>query len=185
MERKGFLKGFKLVVLGSMISFSSMNMFAAPERAMQPEELAGKKYFEGSSRFMNGGPSCIACHSVKNNQLMSGGLLAKDLTDVYSRLGEGLSAWLAAPSFPAMASSYQNHPLTENERGKLQSFLKYANEVKETQTAKTGFDVMLIGGFSGLVALLIVINFMYMNRKKKMVKKDIFERQNSAWDAKH
>ena len=185
MEKERLLKGIKLVILGSVISLSTMSTFAASSRAMQLEESAGIKYFEGSSSFLNGGPACISCHNVKNDQLMTGGLLAKDLTDVYTRLGEGIAVWLSAPPFPAMAASYQNHPLTENERGKLSAFLKYANEVKGSQTAKTGYSTMLIGGLSGLAGLLIIINFMYMNRKKKMVKKDIFDRQHSAWDAKH
>ncbi len=184
MERKGLLKKIGLVLVGSMISLTSVNVFASA-RLMQPEELAGKKYFEGSSGFVNGGPSCISCHSVKNQDVATGGLLAKDLTDVYTRLGDGLSAWLAAPSFPAMAASYQNNALTENERGKLQAFLKYANEVKDSQKANNGYNTMLIGGLSGLVLILVMISLLWVNRKKKMVKKDIFDRQHSAWDAKH
>lgn len=184
MERKGLLKGIGLILIGSIIGLTGIKSFAAG-RAMQPEELAGKNYFEGSTSFMNGGPSCISCHSVNNNNVATGGLLAKDLTDVYTRLGEGLSAWLAAPSFPAMAASYQNNPLTENERAKLQAFLKYANDVKATQTAKKGYDFMLIGGISGLVGILILINILWFTRKKKMVKREIFDRQSRAWDAKH
>jgi hypothetical protein len=186
MERKRFIKGIKLIFLGSMISLASMEVNAAPNRAMQPEELAGKNYFEGSNSLANGGPSCISCHSVKNNNVATGGLLAKDLTDVYTRMGEGiLSAWLKAPSFPAMASSYQNHPLTDNERGKLEAFLKYTNEVKGSQQANSGYDVMLFGGLGGLVAILIFINILWFKRKRKMVKKEIFDRQHTAWDAKH
>lgn len=185
MRRKGIIKGIGLVLMGSLISLNnSIARAETSSRAMNQEEIAGKKYFEGSNKFMNNGPSCISCHSVKNNQLISGGLFAKDLTDVYSRLGEGLSAWLAAPPFPAMASSYQNHPLTENERGKLQAFFKYANEVQATQKAKPGYDMMLIGGGAGLVIMLLVINFMWFKRKKKMVKREIFDRQSKAWDAK-
>lgn len=184
MERKGFLKGIGLILIGSMISLTSAKALAAG-RAMTLEELAGKNYFEGTKGFANGGPSCISCHSVKNNNTATGGLLAKDLTDVYTRLGEGISGWLAAPSFPAMAASYQNSPLTENERTKLQAFLKYANEVKQTQTADSGYNFMLLGGISGLVIILIAINLMWFSRKKKMVKKEIFDRQSKAWDAKH
>lgn len=185
MERKGLLKGIGLILIGSMISLSGNKALAA-NRSMQAEELAGKQYFEGSKSLANGGPSCISCHSVKNNNVATGGLLAKDLTDVYTRLGEGiLSAWLMAPSFPAMASSYQNHPLTENERVKLEAFFKYTNDVKDSQQAKSGYDVMLIGGVGGLVGILIMVNILWFNRKRKMVKKDIFDRQHSAWDAKH
>jgi cytochrome c1 len=184
MERKGLLKGIGLILIGSFIGLTSIQAYASG-RAMQPEELAGKNYFEGSKSFTNGGPSCISCHSVKNNNVATGGLLAKDLTDVYTRLGEGLSAWLAAPSFPAMAASYQNNPLTESERANLQAFLKYANDVKASQTVDKGYDFMLVGGVCGLASILILINILWFKRKKKMVKKEIFARQHSARDAKH
>lgn len=184
MKKNRFLNGIGLILIGSMISLASLNAFGA-QRSMTPEEVEGQKYFEGKNGFANGGPSCISCHSVTNSQVAKGGLLAKDLMDVYTRLGDGISAWLSAPSFPAMAASYQNNPLTEKERNKLQAFLKYANDVKGNQVADKGYDMMLMSGGAGLLGILLLINIIWFKRKKKMVKKEIFERQASAWDAKH
>ena len=184
MKKNRFLNGIGLILIGSMISLASLNAFGA-QRSMTPEEVEGQKYFEGKNGFANGGPSCISCHSVTNSPVATGGLLAKDLTDVYTRLGDGISAWLSAPSFPAMAASYQNNPLTEKERNKLQAFLKYANDVKGNQVADKGYDMMLMSGGAGLLGILLLINIIWFKRKKKMVKKEIFERQASAWDAKH
>ncbi len=185
MKKNRFLNGIGLILIGSMISLASLNAFGA-QRSMTPEEVEGQKYFEGKNGFANGGPSCISCHSVTNSQVAKGGLLAKDLTDVYTRMGEGILAdWLKAPAFPAMAASYQNHPLKKNERKSLESFLKYVNDVKGNQVADKGYDMMLMSGGAGLLGILLLINIIWFKRKKKMVKKEIFERQASAWDAKH
>ena len=186
MEKKRLIKGIGVVLLGSIISFTCLGTYALSSRQMTTDELAGKKYFEGSARFQNGGPSCISCHSVKNEQVAKGGLLAKDLTDVYSRMGEGISAWLSAPSFPPMAASYQNHPLSENERTKLTAFLKYTDDVKVTQKhVDSGSLMMLFAGLGGLAGILILISLIWFKQKRKMVKQEIFDRQSKAWDAKH
>jgi hypothetical protein len=44
---------------------------------------------------------------------------------------------------------------------------------------------MLIGGLSGLIGILVLINVLWFVRKRNMVKKEIFARQSRAWDAKH
>lgn len=143
----------------------------------------GKMYFEGSKRFINGGPACITCHNVNHTSMIPGGVLAKDLTDVYARMGEGITGWLSAPPFPAMATSYQNHALTENERLSLTAFLKEVSELKaEPQSAISYF---VTGGIGGLICILILINILWWKRKRKMVKKEIFARQKRAFDAKH
>lgn len=144
---------------------------------------SGRKYFEGSSPFLNGGPACISCHNVNHSNVMPGGVLAKDLSDVYERMGEGISAWLTAPPFPAMISSYQNHELTEQERLALTAFLKEASEQKASPKSATSY--FLYGGIGGFAIILIIINILWFKRKRHMVKKDIFLRQSKAWDAKH
>lgn len=48
----------------------------------------GKLLFSGEERFASGGVSCICCHNVTNDELISGGLLAKDLTKAFSRMGD-------------------------------------------------------------------------------------------------
>jgi len=145
----------------------------------------GRAYFEGSKRLKKGGPACITCHNVTNDELIPGGLLAVDLTGIYPKYGAALSMWLENPDNAPMTSSYTNHPMTEVERASLAAFLKYADEVKEDQTEKSGAVLFLAGGGIGLVAILILISLLWMKRKKQMVKKDIFARQHSALDAKH
>lgn len=192
MKSMRLFKGIGLTLVGSLISLSTFaeDTTEVAEKVVKKAVVnssadLGRQYFEGSKGFLKGGPACITCHNVKNDALIPGGLFAKDLTDVYERMGEGITGWLSAPPFPAMISSYQNHELTEIERGHLTAFFKHANEVKDDQKPATAAYLFLLGGLGGLGVILIIISLMYMRRKKQMVKKDIFARQHTASDAKH
>lgn len=144
----------------------------------------GMDLFQGGEPLLNGGPACITCHNVTNIDVVPGGLFGPDLTDVYLRYGEGLSSWLGSPASPAMTSSYSNNPLDSMERVDLAAFLKYANETKDTQEANSGNSLFYFGGGFGLICILLLIQFLWGNRKRKMVKREIFDRQRKAWDAK-
>ncbi|MDX2362318.1 MAG: hypothetical protein QNK23_16035 [Crocinitomicaceae bacterium] len=192
MKSNGLFRKFGFILVGSLISLSTTAQDStdvaeneAEKPVIEADAGRGREYFEGSRGFLNGGPACITCHNVTNDELYPGGLLGKDLTTVYDRMGQTLVLWLDMPDNGAMTTSYQGHKLEENERIDLTAFFKHANEVKDTQTADSGQMMMLLGGFGGLAVILILISLIYMKRKRHMVKKDIFARQNSAWDAKH
>lgn len=145
---------------------------------------AGKLLFTGEKRFVNGGPSCITCHNVSHDDVMVGGLLAKDLTKVYERLGDaGVSGIVSAPPFPAMANSYGNNPLTKDEVMQLTAFFKVANEVSETQKKRSGYKLVAGGGIFGLIIILGLISILWGVRKKESTKKDIFSRQLKGNDS--
>ncbi|GAB4248493.1 MAG: hypothetical protein Kow0079_00600 [Vicingaceae bacterium] len=166
---------------------------ATTEEAAPAEEVAyteadialGKALFEGSKRFENKGPACISCHNVTNEDVTPGGLLAKDLTQVYSRMGDaGVSGILSAPPFPAMANSYGSKPLTENEIHALNAFFKWADEQSaNTQNADNGNGILIKGGIVGLIIILILIFVLWSNRKRKMTKEEIFSRQIKGKDS--
>jgi cytochrome c551/c552 len=144
----------------------------------------GKLLFMGKKRFENGGPSCIVCHNVTNDDVMVGGLLAKDLTNVFERLGDaGVSGIVSAPPFPAMANSYSNNPLTEIEVKQLTGFFKYVDEVSEAQEERSGFKLLAGGGILGLLIILALVSILWSNRKKESTKKDIFSRQLKGSDS--
>ena len=151
---------------------------STPNTTSQEAIVSGKMLFTGSTGFANGGPSCITCHNVTNNEIISGGLLAKDLTNVHSRMGAaGLSGILGAPPFPAMASAYKNNPLTEEEITQLTAFFEHADAVSSSQTTKTGNTLFYMYGPIGLITWLIVVYFIWFNRKKESVKKAVYDRQ--------
>lgn len=159
-------------------SVNAQNTGANDMTSTEVEITSGKMLFTGSQSLTNGGPSCIACHNVTNNDLISGGLLAKDLTNVYSRMGEaGLSGILGSPPFPAMASAYRNNKLTEEEIAQLSAFFEYADGVSHDQKIKSGNEIFYAYGPMGLLIWLVAVYLIWFNRKKESVKKDVYDRQ--------
>jgi hypothetical protein len=138
----------------------------------------GASLFDGSLSFTNGGPACNACHNVNNDVILSGGLLAKDLTNVYARMGDaGLTGILGAPPFPAMTSAYSNSQLTENEIENLKAFLQFVDANGIGTITASNNEIFLVYGPVGLALWLIMVYFFWLNRKKESVKKEIFDRQ--------
>ncbi|TAL62314.1 MAG: cytochrome c [Bacteroidetes bacterium] len=138
----------------------------------------GKNLFTGSNAFINGGASCISCHNVNYNGVIPGGLLAKDLTSVHSRMGgdAGLMAILNAPPFPAMTQAYNGKPITEQEIAALAAFLYKVDKDTANQIV-SAMDPLLYGGVTGAFGLFVLIYLLWIVRKKNTVKKDIYERQ--------
>lgn len=139
----------------------------------------GRALFQGGENLVGGGPSCVACHNVTNDEVIPGGLMAKDLTNVFSRMGDaGLAGILGAPPFPAMTNAYNGDAaLTEEEIHALTAFFANADEVAGEQTANNGHGLLFGGGLAGLIVILIIISLMYMGRMKRSVKVDILDRQ--------
>ncbi len=140
--------------------------------------VAGEKLFEGTVSFENGGASCISCHNVDYEQMMQGGLLAKDLTKVYSRSGGmvGISGVLTGLPFPAMKVAYENNALTETEVVQLQAFLKHVDDNEIYQHHGEKESMFLHFGGIGFATILTLIFFMWYDKKKGGVKDDIYNR---------
>lgn len=146
--------------------------------ATQEEIRIGQLLFTGQMRLNGRGPACISCHHVKNDQLIGGGLLAKELTDAYSRLNEtGIKAILTTPPFPAMREAYLSEGITEEEAFQLTAFLKYADEDQYGQHPRDYQQYFLIAGGSGFFLLLLIFSLIWANRKKSAVNQKIFNRQ--------
>ena len=153
----------------------------APVVASEGDATEGLHLFSGQSRFENGGPSCISCHNVKYDDLTSGGLLARDLTHVYDRMGDaGIKGILSSPPFPAMAASYKNNKLTEKEVMQLTAFFNDAHEANaghEMVDADKNNGLILLGGGVAFLIILIIILIVFNKRKKDCVKQGIYDRQ--------
>lgn len=152
----------------------------------------GRLLFSGKKRFENGGPSCITCHNVTSDDLISGGLLAKDLTNVFERIGAaGITGMVSAPPFPAMANSYNNKIITEQEASQLAAFFKHVNEAGLVETQDNGYNLSLDkgaplfigGGLVGLIIIFLLTSLIWSKRKKESTKKDIFSRQLKGNDS--
>jgi len=140
-------------------------------------EAKGKALFEGSRNFKNGGASCISCHHVNVVGSVQGGLLAKDLTNTFSRIGgfAGIKGILSSPPYPAMKDAYAHAAITEEESIQLQVFLMRADKKGEIAQASI-FDLMK-QGIIGVVILLVTISLVWFKRKKRSVNYDIIQRQ--------
>lgn len=139
----------------------------------------GKALFEGEKRFENKGVTCISCHNVAVDGIMPGGLLAKDLTEAYSRVGglNGVKGILSSPPFPVMKVAYEQHALTDAEIYQLQAFLKYADENRIYQNAPNYRSFLIYGGGTVFLTLLFIITCLWHYRKTQHVKKEIYDRQ--------
>jgi mono/diheme cytochrome c family protein len=145
----------------------------------------GRSLFGGGSRLANQGPTCNSCHHVKNNTVIGGGALAKDLTTVFTRLNEaGVKAILSNPPFPAMKQAYQNRPLTKDEVFSLAAFLQYVDRVQVSQNDISYGGILFFSGVGGVLLLLIFFGGLWSHRKKQSVNQTIFERQLKTTNSK-
>lgn len=150
--------------------------------ASEEEILLGQNIFEGGTRLANGGAACIFCHNLNTDRIIPGGLLAKDLTAVYTRMGgdAGLTGILNAPPFPAMTEAYKNKPMTESEIYAVVSFLNKVEKESATQTA-TATNPLLKYGFIGFAMWVGIVFLVWFRRKKYAVNKRIFDRQVKSY----
>ena len=128
-----------------------------PDEPAQPATAenihSGHMLFEGKSRFTNGGPPCNVCHNVKNDGVMAGGALAKDLTDAYSRLsGAGVKAVMANPPFPVMKKAFDGKALTEEEKFDVAAFLQHVESESASQRGRDyGLRMFLFNELQGIL----------------------------------
>lgn len=154
----------------------------APATPASPAMVAlGADLFQGKSRLTNGGPACNSCHHVKNDAVIGGGILARELTTVFSRMGEaGVASILGKAPFPVMDAAYQSKPLTGDEITALVAFLQDSDERHLYQQPRDYGWGLLISGIIGASLLLAGYAFLGGRRKKQSVNQAIYDRQISS-----
>lgn len=146
--------------------------------ATQSEILKGRDLFQGKIRFFNKGPSCISCHDVRNDAIIGGGILAKELTSVFTKMGgEGVRAILTNAPFPVMQEAYKKKPLLDDEIFALVSFLEKVDEDQLYHQPRDYGVALFTTGVVGTFVLLGVYSLIWRRRKKDPVNKDIYDRQ--------
>jgi len=143
--------------------------------------LLGQDLFQGTKRLTNGGPTCNSCHEVTNDAVIGGGVLARELTTVFSRLGgPGVRAILGSPPFPVMQRAYQARPLTDPEVAALVGFLQQADADHALHQPRD-YGVKLFGsGVIGALLLLMLYSFLWRGRSRGAVHQAIYDRQISS-----
>lgn len=111
----------------------------------------GEDLFVGSTRFVNGGAACAACHTAGGRGNLGGSSMGPDLTNVLASYGgpDGLISVLDAPAFPVMREAYADKPFTDQEKLDLSAFFVRASEETDSDSG----DAMLVIGLVGAVAL--------------------------------
>jgi len=131
-----------------------------------PDATTGKALFEGSNRFQNGGPPCLACHSIAGIGALGGGALGPDLTGSFGKYGEeGMASVLATTPFETMSPIFDDQPLTDEEQAHLSLFLSQAAVSKRT-AASVGQLALL--GLAGAAFLLLVMQFLWRRRLREV-----------------
>ncbi|MEB2284695.1 MAG: hypothetical protein B6D46_13670 [Polyangiaceae bacterium UTPRO1] len=151
---------------------------APPPKATAEEIALGQKLFVGSVRLANGGPACSSCHDVANDAVISGGVLARELTNAIGRSGhQGVRSILGSIPFPVMQKAFEGKPLTEEEITALVAFLDSENAShKGAMPRDTGIK-LAAGGGGGAVFLFLMYSVLWSRRKKGSVNQAIYDRQ--------
>ncbi len=139
----------------------------------------GKKLFTGLVRFKNNGPTCIACHQVKDDKAITGGSLALELTLEYSQKGGAafIGNILSTTPFPAMQEAYGKRPLTEGEVADLTAYLKRVDEQHQQQQGRDYGATLFFSGLVGAVILIVVFPMLWSRRRRVSVNHRIYDRQ--------
>jgi len=138
----------------------------------------GESLFQGSQRLENGGPACNACHHVRYDAVMGGGILAAELTTVFSRMGvQGIEGILGSAPFPVMQAAYKDRALTEQEVGGLVAFLQYADSVEYLQLPRDYGLGLFLTGIVGAAILFILFATVWRGRRGGSVNQEIYDRQ--------
>ncbi|MAF84203.1 MAG: c-type cytochrome [Gammaproteobacteria bacterium] len=144
-----------------------------------PEDIkAGLAMFQGAIRFENGGAACNACHDVRNDAVIGGGILAAELTTVFARMGgAGVKAILGQAPFPVMQAAYADKPLTDEEVTALVAFLEYANSEEYNQLPRDYGIGLFLSGAVGAAILFLFFGIFWRGRKTGSVNQEIYDRQ--------
>jgi cytochrome c2 len=138
----------------------------------------GQELFQGTVRFANGGPTCNACHDIADDAILAGGILARELTDVFNRMGgPGVQAILGRPPFPVMEAAYADQPLTEQEITALVAVLRYAAETGDQRLPRDYGLGLFTSGVAGAGLIFGSCSLIWRTRKRASVNQSIYDRQ--------
>lgn len=125
--------------------FAGLDLGDEPFSALDIQR--GEEIFMGQRRLANGGPACLACHTVGGLPLLSGGTLGPDLTRVYERLQgrKNLASWLLAPATETMLPLFVGRSMTQEEIVPLVAFLEDVAQQRREDTGSSRLLFLLLG----------------------------------------
>lgn len=164
-----------LLSLVVLVGTSAWAMTAAADPDPDPV-TRGAQLFGGEQSFANGGPACVACHSVGGLPFPNGGTLGPDLTHVARRMGvQGVQSALQTLYFPAMVPLYQSKPLTPAERDDLARFFQHAD------ASNSPSQTWQVAGLAGLVFVGLMLIAGWAGRKRlRGVRRNLVDNARAA-----
>lgn len=152
-----------------------------PVKEATPGDISrGIDLFLGKEPLENGGPACVACHTLEGvGGLVQGGTLAVELTHSFATLGdEGLDAALKNPNFAVMNKVYADAPLNGGEVFALRAAL-YESNRGALPGGGQRINVVLI---AVLIALLSLagLNALWSRRKHQGVREALVAKEQQS-----
>jgi len=155
---------------------------AGPAPAALPagDTARGKELFTGAARFQNGGPPCMACHSIAGIGALGGGALGPDLTTSHQKFGEaGMDSILQSFPFPTMNPVWKDHPVTPDERAQLLAFLKSAGVAQRPSGSALQLAALALVG----AAVLVVLAQLFWRRRLAAVRRPMVQASGRSLSA--
>jgi hypothetical protein len=138
----------------------------------------GRLLFVGKKRFVNGGPACNSCHNIDRQGIFTGGALAKGLTNVYTRMGDGgIRSIINNPPFPVMQKAYEGKDVSREETLSLVVFLQSLTADMNRESGPNYGTRLFLSGFVGSAILFGFFFLVRTHRKKTSVYHEIYQRQ--------
>ena len=177
LGRERAAKLVDLIALESKLEksrFAGVQLSDRPLTAMDVER--GRQLFTGSLEMLEGGPACIACHTLGSLDALGGGLLGPDLTTAFARLEgrRGLGAWLASPPSLVMQPLFQERPLDAEEILALVAYLRSSATTEASSQGSAGMRFVLAG--IGVAALFMVAFDVLWRRRFRAIRRPLVAR---------
>jgi len=152
-----------LIARCSVETCNLAGQFVPVTKATLDDVEMGRQLFLGITALSNGGPPCVSCHTARGSgSWVAGGTLAKDLTNVFARLGdEGLDAALRNPAFPLMKDIFGKKALKKEEAFALRAFFDASNRAVGVED--DSYSALLVG-IVGALLCLVILNALWSRR---------------------
>jgi mono/diheme cytochrome c family protein len=128
----------------------------------------GEELFLGRRALANGGPACVACHSVNRGEARDGGRLGPELTKAYERLGgrADLSKRLWNPTTRTMHPAYLQNRLESDEVLALVAYLEDADRHAAADASPVPMKSLMLG-LGGTMVGMAVIGLLWGSRGRQ------------------
>ncbi len=182
--------GLSSTDVDAVLAYIAQQSGGAPKTAAAPavtfpqgDSIAGREFFVGGTRFKNGGPPCMSCHSISGIGALGGGTLGPDLTNAFQKYGgaAGLESFLSSVPTPTMSAVWTKNPLTPAEIADVAAFIKEGAVVQRSPGSIAALALMALCA----LVILVVIAAVYWRRRLLGVRIPLVRRANELFTRRY